>query len=75
MSKTTIRVPADTFAPRDGLVISQVTVVAGVAHDVVHVFNRGAKAGELTVRRGDGDAIGRWLLTDGKNVTEGRGAA
>lgn len=34
--------------------ISSVRLDEGPGHDVVHVWNRGGKAGELTVDKGDG---------------------
>lgn len=34
-------------------------------HDVLHIWNRGGKAGELTVNRGDGKAIMQRLLGPG----------
>ncbi len=36
------------------MLVSSTACVVGPAHDVVHVWNRGGKAGELTVMQGDG---------------------
>ena len=37
--------------------ISSVRVEPGPAHDRVHVWNRGGKAGVLVVEKGDGNAV------------------
>lgn len=39
---------------RERPMISSVRLDEGPGHDVVHVWNRGGKAGELTVDKGDG---------------------
>lgn len=37
--------------------ISTVKVEYGPGHDRIHIWNRGGKAGVLTVTKGDGDII------------------
>ena len=49
---------------RSHLLITTVRVEEGPGHDYVHVWNRGGKAGTLTVAKGDGQAIARALLPD-----------
>lgn len=50
--------------PASRPVVSSVRIERGPGHDVVHVFNRGGKAGTLTVTKGDGDAILDLLLAE-----------
>lgn len=47
---------------RERPVITVVRVEEGPAHDVVHVWNRGGKAGTLTVDHGDGAVIAQRLF-------------
>lgn len=49
----------------DRPIISSVQVEEGPSHDRVHVWNRGGKAGVLTVEKGDGEDIAKKLLIDG----------
>ena len=65
MSDTTEYIHPDRDSPftvRSGLPITTVRVEKGPGHDYVHVWNRGGKAGTLTVTSGDGDLIARRLL-------------
>ena len=43
--------PGEFDGPKNGIV-SSVRLEEGVGHDIVHVWNQGAKAGELTVKKG-----------------------
>lgn len=51
---------------RGELLITTVRVEPGPGHDLVHVWNRGGKAGVLTVTKGDGIAVAALLLRDGE---------
>jgi hypothetical protein len=51
--------------PVSEMVISSVTVKCVGDHDRVQVWNRGGMAGELTVSKGDGEALKRRLLGGG----------
>ncbi len=42
--------------------VSSVRIDFGPGHDVVHVWNRGGKAGTLTVDKGDGERVAALLL-------------
>jgi len=46
-------------------VVTSVRVESGPGHDLVHVWNRGGKAGTLTVRKGDGEVVAARLRADG----------
>jgi len=48
--------------------ISSVRLDEGPAHDIVHVWNRGGKAGELTVASGDGAAVAALLERQGLDL-------
>lgn len=54
--------------------ITSVQIEEGPGHDIVHVWNRGGKAGTLTVNKGDGFHVARLLLTgpwrSGERVTQ-----
>lgn len=43
-------------------VITSVRVEEGPGHDHIHIWNRGGKAGTLTVTKGDGELIARRLF-------------
>lgn len=61
------------FDPR---IVSSLRVEEGPAHDHVHVWNRGGKAGELVVQRGDGETLMLALTeTLAGRMCAGRGAA
>ena len=68
MSGYTIYAEGYDRAPRP--VISSVRVERGPGHDLVHVWNRGGKAGTLTVDKGDGDAVARSLLPEIRRARE-----
>lgn len=44
-----------------GRIITSVKLECGETHDRVHVWNRGGKAGVLTVQKGDGPEVLRML--------------
>lgn len=47
---------------RSDLLITTVRIEETPGHDLVHVWNRGGKAGVLTVNKGDGRAVAKLLL-------------
>lgn len=47
--------------PDRRLLISSVRVETDSTHDRVHIWNRGGKAGELYVCKGDGEAVAELL--------------
>jgi hypothetical protein len=52
------------YTVKSDLLVTTVRVDEGPGHDVVHVWNRGGKAGTLTVTKGDGRAVAARLLGD-----------
>jgi hypothetical protein len=67
MTQTEIKHPArDRPATiRGKILITTVRIDEGPGHDYVHVWNRGGKAGTLTVNKGDGWAVASRLLPGG----------
>lgn len=57
---------------RSDLPITTVRVEEAPGHDYVHVWNRGGKAGELVVKKGDGIHIAHLLLPSLQH-TRGKG--
>jgi hypothetical protein len=61
--KTTTYGTPNTLGPTsERPIITTVRVEEGLGHDRVHVWNRGGKAGELVVDKGDGHRIAHRLL-------------
>jgi hypothetical protein len=56
--------------PKMRNVVSQVTVEEGPAHDVIGVWTRGQKAGELVVTKGDGMEFVARLFDHASDVQE-----
>lgn len=48
--------------PHSHLIISSIRVYQGPGHDVLHIWNRGGKAGTLTVTLGDGMILAMKLI-------------
>lgn len=59
MSRQTVYRPTDRDPAR---VVSSVRIEHGVAHDQLHVWNRGGKTGVLVVNREDSAAIAELLV-------------
>jgi hypothetical protein len=63
----TVRVPAGANEPETvttALLISSVRIEPTPGHDLVHVWNRGGKAGTLIVETGDGEQVARLLVPE-----------
>lgn len=50
------------YTARGDLLVTSVRIEHGPGHDEVHIWNRGGKAGTLTVKKGDGIEIARRLI-------------
>ena len=51
-------------------IISSVILEEGLGHDTIHIWNRGGKAGQITVEKDDGEYLAILLIGPHHTVTE-----